>query len=96
MGVTAKSKVVFYSHYYVFQTGVAGNLARVVAGGPHEALDDLTRRQGWEAGNIDYMGADSFANIWAKISQTLTQPRSPSPPKESPPQELPVQVSVLD
>lgn len=72
-------------------TGVAGNLARVVAGGPHEALDDLTRRQGWESGNIDYMGADSFDKIWAKISQTLSQPRtSPSPPKEvSPPVQAP-------
>ncbi|KOB78165.1 Glycogenin-1, partial [Operophtera brumata] len=77
-------------------SGVAGNLARVVAGGPHEALDDLTRRQGWEAGNIDYMGADSFDKIWAKISQTLTQPRSsPSPPKESPPREIPVQAGEV-
>lgn len=76
----------------MFQSGVAGNLARVVAGGPHEALNDLTRRQGWEAGNIDYMGADSFDKIWAKISQTLTQPRSsPSPPKEVAP-PAPVQV----
>ncbi|XP_026732191.1 probable serine/threonine-protein kinase kinX isoform X2 [Trichoplusia ni] len=72
-----------------FQSGVAGNLARVQPGGagPREALDELTRRQGWEAGNIDYMGADSFDNIWAKISQTLSQPRT-SPPKQSPPKEL--------
>ncbi|XP_026732195.1 glycogenin-2-like isoform X4 [Trichoplusia ni] len=70
-------------------SGVAGNLARVQPGGagPREALDELTRRQGWEAGNIDYMGADSFDNIWAKISQTLSQPRT-SPPKQSPPKEL--------
>ncbi|PZC85647.1 hypothetical protein B5X24_HaOG215917 [Helicoverpa armigera] len=70
------------------QTGVAGNLARVLPGGAgnREALDELSRRQGWEAGNIDYMGADSFANIWAKISQTLSKPRS-SPPKQSPPRE---------
>ncbi|XP_030021881.1 nuclear receptor corepressor 2 isoform X1 [Manduca sexta] len=68
------------------QSGVAGNLARVALGGGHEAIDDLTRRQGWEAGNIDYMGVDAFENIWAKISQTLSQPRS-SPPKQSPPRE---------
>ncbi|XP_047041463.1 glycogenin-1 isoform X3 [Helicoverpa zea] len=69
-------------------SGVAGNLARVLPGGAgnREALDELSRRQGWEAGNIDYMGADSFANIWAKISQTLSKPRS-SPPKQSPPRE---------
>ncbi|XP_037866894.1 uncharacterized protein LOC101741984 isoform X2 [Bombyx mori] len=72
------------------QSGVAGNLARVVLGSgtSTEAIDDLARRQGWEAGNIDYMGADSFDNIWAKISQTLSQPRT-SPPKQlSPPKEV--------
>ncbi|XP_022821331.1 calphotin-like isoform X5 [Spodoptera litura] len=70
-------------------SGVAGNLARVLPGaaGQREALDELSRRQGWEAGNIDYMGADSFANIWAKISQTLSKPRT-SPAKQSPPREV--------
>lgn len=29
------------------------------------------RRQFWEAGNIDYMGKDSFDNIWARISKTI-------------------------
>ncbi|KAM3967781.1 uncharacterized protein ACR2FA_011318 isoform 2-T3 [Aphomia sociella] len=75
----------------VAMTGVAGNLARVVPGAPgsqREALDELTRRQGWEAGNIDYMGADSFDNIWAKISQTLNQPRV-SPPKQLPKEPTP-------
>ncbi|CAG4965643.1 unnamed protein product [Colias eurytheme] len=74
------------------ETGVAGNLARVQPGTPlqREAIDELARRQGWESGNIDYMGADSFANIWAKISQTLNEgpsspPKQPSPPKDSPP-----------
>ncbi|XP_050342906.1 titin isoform X7 [Nymphalis io] len=66
----------------VNMTGVAANLARVVPGAPlqQEAVDELARRQGWEAGNIDYMGADSFDNIWAKISQTLSlnQPASQS------------------
>ncbi|KAH9631539.1 hypothetical protein HF086_004700 [Spodoptera exigua] len=77
------------------QSGVAGNLARVLPGsaGQREALDELSRRQGWEAGNIDYMGADSFANIWAKISQTLSKPRT-SPAKQSPPKSVPEQVVV--
>nr|XP_034836540.1 uncharacterized protein LOC117992918 isoform X2 [Maniola hyperantus] len=67
------------------QTGVAGNLARVVPGEPlqQEAVDELTRRQGWETGNIDYMGADSFDNILAKISQTLSQPPSSEQPEPS-------------
>ena len=84
----------------VSMSGVAGNLARVTLGSSQrEAIDELTRRQGWEAGNIDYMGVDSFDNIWAKISQTLTQAR-PSPPKQSPPREstppsaAPVQIEV--
>ncbi|XP_046961532.1 probable serine/threonine-protein kinase kinX isoform X2 [Vanessa cardui] len=68
------------------QTGVAANLARVVPGAPlqQDAVDELARRQGWEAGNIDYMGADSFDNIWAKISQTLNQPASQSEQSSEP------------
>nr|XP_032529371.1 uncharacterized protein LOC116779249 isoform X3 [Danaus plexippus plexippus] len=77
------------------QTGVAGNLAKVVPGEPQqqEAVDELTRRQGWEAGNIDYMGADSFDNIWAKISQTLSQPPSSPPRQPSPSNDQSVQPS---
>lgn len=76
-----------HSQLDVSMSGVAGNFARVTLGSTQrEAIDELTRRQGWEAGNIDYMGVDSFDNIWAKISQTLSQAR-PSPPKQSPPRE---------
>ncbi|XP_064074834.1 uncharacterized protein LOC113401439 isoform X3 [Vanessa tameamea] len=77
------------------QTGVAANLARVVPGAPlqQDAADELARRQGWEAGNIDYMGADSFDNIWAKISQTLNQPASQSE-QSSEPQPKPVEETV--
>ena len=42
------------------------------------------RKQSWEQGQIDYMGRDSFENIWKKISETLNVPqlkRQPSPPK---------------
>ncbi|XP_026319455.1 proteoglycan 4-like isoform X4 [Hyposmocoma kahamanoa] len=73
-------------------SGVAGNLARVVPGDvgyQREAIDELSRRQGWEAGNIDYMGADSFDNIWAKISQTLNQTRTSPPKQPSPPRKEP-------
>jgi glycogenin glucosyltransferase len=35
------------------------------------AQEDSVRRQNWEQGNIDYMGRDSFDNIWSKISQTI-------------------------
>ncbi|XP_063838381.1 glycogenin-2-like isoform X5 [Ostrinia nubilalis] len=94
-----------HSQLDVTMSGVAGNLARVIpgaSGSQREALDELTRRQGWEAGNIDYMGADSFDNIWAKISQTLSQPRvsppkqlpkEPSPPKQEAPAPAPVEVA---
>lgn len=41
------------------------------------------RRQCWEAGNIDYLGKDSFDNIWARISKTIdsdpAKARSTSP-----------------
>lgn len=29
------------------------------------------RRQCWESGNIDYMGRDSFDNIWRRIQLTI-------------------------
>lgn len=69
----------------------------MVPGAPlqREAVDELTRRQGWEAGNIDYMGADSFDNIWAKISQTLSQPpaNQMEQPSESQSVPAPQQIS---
>lgn len=69
----------------------------MVPGAPlqREAVDELTRRQGWEAGNIDYMGADSFDNIWAKISQTLSQPpaNQTEQPSESQSVPAPQQIS---
>lgn len=35
------------------------------------AIEDFLRRQSWEHGNADYLGKDSFSNIWAKINETL-------------------------
>lgn len=42
------------------------------------AQEDLSRRQNWEQGNIDYMGRDSFDNIWSKISQTINKQTEPT------------------
>lgn len=40
------------------------------------------RKQSWEQGQIDYLGRDSFDNIWKKISETLAShpEREISPP----------------
>lgn len=35
------------------------------------ALEEHLRKYGWEQGQIDYMGRDSFDNIWKKINTTL-------------------------
>lgn len=42
------------------------------------ALEEHLRRQGWEEGNIDYMGKDSFSHIWQKICDTLAGGSQPS------------------
>jgi len=67
--------------------GIAGALAKITLGearSPEQvAFEEHMRKQSWEQGQIDYMGRDSFDNIWKKISETLavSQPRQPSPPK---------------
>lgn len=57
---------------------MAGAFAQMTLGAPRSsaqsALEDHFRRQSWEVGNIDYRGRDSFANIWKKISETLSTP----------------------
>lgn len=74
-----------FSPFVSFQAGLAGALSQLLIGSSEEgsAVEEHLRRQGWEAGNIDYMGADAFSNIWAKISQTLSSPPAQAPP--SPP-----------
>ncbi|XP_058054798.1 uncharacterized protein LOC131206305 isoform X2 [Anopheles bellator] len=56
--------------------GLAGALAQLHLGEAksqeQEAYEEHMRRQCWETGNIDYMGRDSFDNIWRRIQQTLT------------------------
>lgn len=61
---------------------MAGAFAQLTLGTPRTAeqaaLDDHLRRQGWEVGNIDYLGRDSFENIWSKICETLSSAPEPS------------------
>ncbi|GJQ67512.1 hypothetical protein Trydic_g5144 [Trypoxylus dichotomus] len=58
------------------QSGLAGAFAQFTLGErrspSQDALENHLRRQAWEVGNIDYMGRDSFDNIWTKICQTLS------------------------
>ncbi|KAH8407717.1 hypothetical protein KR222_011271 [Zaprionus bogoriensis] len=57
------------------EAGLAGALAQLRIGvqrtPEQEQYENLMRRQCWESGQIDYAGADSFDNIWKKITQTL-------------------------
>lgn len=53
---------------------MAGQFARISLDqktADQKALEDFIRRQSWEQGNMDYLGKDSFSNIWAKINETL-------------------------
>lgn len=73
--------------FLIPQAGLAGALAQMTLGEPRSAqqiaLEEHMRKQSWEQGQIDYMGRDSFDNIWKKICETLAlaPPRLPSPPK---------------
>ncbi|OAD56049.1 Glycogenin-1 [Eufriesea mexicana] len=55
--------------------GLAGALAEMTLGSPKSltqiALEERMRKQSWEEGHIDYMGRDSFDNIWKKIRETV-------------------------
>uniref|UniRef100_A0A6P4FS13 glycogenin glucosyltransferase n=1 Tax=Drosophila rhopaloa TaxID=1041015 RepID=A0A6P4FS13_DRORH len=57
------------------EAGLAGALSQLRIGQQRtpeqEDYENQMRRQCWESGQIDYSGADSFDNIWKKISQTL-------------------------
>lgn len=54
---------------------MAGALANLKLGvarsAEQEAYENNCRRNYWEHGNIDYLGKDSFDNIWKRIQQTL-------------------------
>uniref|UniRef100_A0A8D8TGB6 glycogenin glucosyltransferase n=1 Tax=Cacopsylla melanoneura TaxID=428564 RepID=A0A8D8TGB6_9HEMI len=64
-------------------SGLARALAQVPIGTPISAeqlaYEDHIHRQHWEEGHIDYLGKDSWDNIWKKISQTI----DPVKPAES-------------
>jgi len=61
--------------------GLAGALAQLTLGAPRtedqQKYEDSCRRFCWEHGNIDYLGKDSFDNIWKKIQQTLDSVNEP-------------------
>ncbi|KAG4073422.1 hypothetical protein HA402_000646 [Bradysia odoriphaga] len=65
--------------------GLAGALAQLTLGAPRsaqqEAYEESMRRQCWEAGNIDYLGKDSFDNIWKRITKTI-ETKNDTPPTE--------------
>ncbi|XP_073991093.1 glycogenin 1 isoform X4 [Rhodnius prolixus] len=62
---------IFNSHVaQALSTDMVG-LAGALAGGERSAIEDVWRRQNWEQGVIDYMGRDSFENIWKKISESV-------------------------
>ncbi|KXJ74110.1 hypothetical protein RP20_CCG014367 [Aedes albopictus] len=65
----------------VVKGGLAGALSQLHLGEPksteQEVYEEHMRRQCWESGNIDYMGRDSFENIWRRITQTVSAGPSP-------------------
>lgn len=83
---------------YSEQSGLAGALASLTLGSPRsaeqEAHENNCRRAYWEHGNIDYLGKDSFDNIWKKITQTIesksvTPERRARTPTPQPEDKLP-------
>ncbi|XP_012214504.1 neurofilament heavy polypeptide isoform X2 [Linepithema humile] len=76
----------------ISMTGLAGALAQLTLGEARSAeqlaLEEHVRKQSWEQGHIDYMGRDSFDNIWKKICETLSvaPQREPTPPQEDVPE----------
>lgn len=82
--------------YIISQGGLAGQFARVSLGeksADQKALEDFLRRQSWEQGNMDYLGKDSFSNIWAKINETLG--KTPEVKIESDPVKKPAPPEVV-
>nr|CAD7437545.1 unnamed protein product [Timema bartmani] len=61
---------------YDQNAGLAGAFAQMTLGVSRSleqtALEEHMRKHAWEHGNADYMGVDSFDNIWKKICETLS------------------------
>ena len=68
------------------QAGLAANLAQLnlstgsgtsYAGAADPAVlstdDVLGRRKKWEAGNVDYMGTDSYEHIQSKLNESIAK-----------------------
>ncbi|XP_013109269.2 GATA zinc finger domain-containing protein 10 isoform X2 [Stomoxys calcitrans] len=65
------------------EVGLAGALSQLRLGEQRtpeqEAYEHMMRRQCWESGQVDYMGRDSFENIWKRIQQTMdSKPQAPA------------------
>ncbi|RWS24809.1 glycogenin-1-like protein [Leptotrombidium deliense] len=60
-------------------TGLAASLSHLrIEGqteyaGSYSAVDESTRKQNWESGNVDYMGADKFENIQKKLDEAIAK-----------------------
>lgn len=65
---------------------LAGLQLGIARSAEQEVYEDNCRRNYWEHGNIDYLGKDSFDNIWKRITQTLEskngKERAPTPQPE--------------
>lgn len=74
-------------------SGLAGALSQLHLGEPksveQEVYEEHMRRQCWESGNIDYMGRDSFENIWRRIKQTVSAGPSKIDDAEASPAPVP-------
>ena len=68
--------------YVLFQSGLTGSIAKLSLSPDSEEnysgssnapvpQDVLSRRNQWEAGNIDYMGGDAFENIQKKLDESI-------------------------
>lgn len=84
-------------------SGLARALAQVPVGTPISAeqlaYEDHMHRQHWEEGHIDYLGKDSWDNIWKKISQTIEPEKSSketpaAPITEADPPKVPTPVEA--
>ncbi|CAO1334981.1 unnamed protein product [Diamesa hyperborea] len=68
-------------------SGIAGALANITLGTERSveqiALEDNFRRFNWEAGQIDYLGEDSFSNIWKRIQTTIDTPAKVNAPTKA-------------
>ncbi|ENN74295.1 hypothetical protein D910_02702 [Dendroctonus ponderosae] len=73
-----------HPHLSPAMAGLAGAFSQLTLGVARtveqDALENVLRKQAWEVGNIDYLGKDSFENIWSKISETLSA--APHQPEE--------------